>query len=129
MEPKPDQLADQDFFELSSHDVDMMGLVDRLNIHYKIGKFENVSFEKDELYFVDKAFKTETFDEVLVLAEELYQFIKKQEEMMTKVDTLEFSTGDQGGSGMGGGSGEMEIPSGQTDQDGEDSDNDAEAQT
>ena len=122
------QLADQDFFELSSHDIDAMGLADRLNIHYKIGKFENVSFDEDEFYFVDKAFKTETFDEVLELAEELYHFIKKQEEMMTKIDSLEFSAGDMGESGMGGGSGEMEMPSGETDQDGEDHDNDADVQ-
>ena len=54
------QLADQDFFELSQHDLEDMGLADRINIHYKIGNFEDVSFDKDEQSFVDKAFKTET---------------------------------------------------------------------
>ena len=32
------------------HDINDMGLADRINIHYKIGKFENVSFETDEEY-------------------------------------------------------------------------------
>ena len=95
------QLADQDFFELSQHDLEDMGLADRINIHYKIGNFEDVSFDKDEQCFVDKAFKTETFQDVLELAQELYEFIKHQEEMMTKLDDLEFTMGELGGSGMG----------------------------
>ena len=95
------QLADQDFFELSQHDLEDMGLADRINIHYKIGNFEDVSFDKDEQSFVDKAFKTETFQDVLELAQELYEFIKHQEEMMTKLDDLEFTMGELGGSGMG----------------------------
>ena len=120
------QLADQDFFELSSHDIDEMGLPDRLNIHYKIGNFEDVSFSSDEQYFVDRAFKTETFEEVLELANELYKHVKDQEEMLTKLDDLEFSMGESGGSGMGSGSGGMDIPFGESDQEGEKSDNDSE---
>ena len=99
------QLAEQDFFELSEHDIEEMGLADRINIHYKIGSFENVNFNDDEKYFVDKAFKTETFKDVLNLAQELYTYIKEkqeQEEQLTKLDDLEFSMGgDTSGSGMG----------------------------
>ena len=99
------QLADQDFFELSENDIEEMGLADRINIHYKIGSFENVNFNDDEKYFVDKAFKTETFKDVLNLAQELYTYIKEkqeQEEQLTKLDDLEFSMGgDTSGSGMG----------------------------
>ena len=95
------QLADQDFFELSQHDLEDMGLADRINIHYKIGKFENVSFNEDEQDFVDKAFRTETFQDVLELAQELYEFIKNQEEMMTKLDDLEFTFGQESSSGQG----------------------------
>ena len=99
------QLAEQDFFELSEHDIEEMGLADRINIHYKIGSFEDVSFNDEEQYFVDKAFKTETFKDVLKLAQELYTYIKEkreQEEQLTKLDDLEFSMGESSsGSGMG----------------------------
>ena len=116
------QLADQDFFELSQHDLEDMGLADRINIHYKIGKFENVSFNEDEQDFVDKAFRTETFQDVLELAQELYEFIKNQEEMMTKLDDLEFTMGELGGSGMGFPLGSSDLDS----DDEEDSDEDGE---
>ena len=99
------QLAEQDFFELSEHDLEEMGLADRINIHYKIGAFENVTFDEEEKYFVDKAFKTETFKDVLELSQELYNYIKKkqeEEEQLTKLDDLEFSMGEKtSGSGMG----------------------------
>ena len=80
------QLAEQDFFELDQHDLNDMGLADRINIHYKIGKFEKVSFESDEEYFVNQASKTETFQDVLDLARELYEWAEskqaeKEEEM------------------------------------------------
>tara|TARA_Y100000817_G_scaffold241083_1_gene193031 strand:- start:419 stop:2527 length:2109 start_codon:yes stop_codon:yes gene_type:complete len=116
------QLADQDFFELSQHDLEDMGLADRINIHYKIGNFEDVSFDKDEQDFVDRAFRTETFQDVLELAQELYDFVKHQEEMMTKLDDLEFTMGELGGSGMGFPLGSSDLDS----DDEEDSDEDGE---
>ena len=87
------QLAEQDFFELDQHDINDMGLADRINIHYKIGKFEKVSFESDEEYFVNQASKTETFQDVLELADELYKHVQRQEEMLTKLDDLDFAMG------------------------------------
>jgi len=98
------QLAEQDFFQLSEHDIEDMGLADRINIHYKIGAFESVKFDDEEKYFVDKAFKTETFKDVLELAQELYNYIKEKqesEEQLTKLDDLEFSMGGESGAGMG----------------------------
>ena len=71
-----------------------MGLADRINIHYKIGKFEKVSFESDEEYFVNQASKTETFQDVLELADELYKHVQRQEEMLTKLDDLDFAMGE-----------------------------------
>ena len=117
------QLAEQDFFELSSHDINDMGLADRINIHYKIGKFEKVSFETDEEYFVSQASKTETFEDVLELAEELYNYVQRQEEMLTKLDDLDFAMGMPGGSGSGGGQGDMGMPFDKSDAEGEQSDN------
>ena len=117
------QLAEQDFFELDKHDLNDMGLADRINIHYKIGNFEKVSFETDEEYFVNQASKTETFEDVLELAEELYKHVQRQEEILTSLDDLEFDMGQPGGSGSGDGQGDMKMPFDRSDAEGEQSDN------
>ena len=72
------ELSEQDFFELSENEVEEMNLPDRLNINAKIGNFVNVPFSDNEDYFVNKAIKTETFQEVLDLSIELYEFMKEQ---------------------------------------------------
>ena len=72
------ELSEQDFFELSENEVEEMNLPDRLNINAKIGNFVDVPFSDNEDYFVNKAIKTETFQEVLDLSIELYEFMKEQ---------------------------------------------------
>ena len=72
------ELSEQDFFELSENEVEEMNLPDRLNINAKIGNFVNVPFSDNENYFVNKAIKTETFQDVLDLSIELYDFVKEQ---------------------------------------------------
>mgnify|MGYP006237292013 FL=1 len=78
-----------------------MSLADRINIHYKIGNFTKVSFNSEEQWFVDQAFKTNTFKDVLELAQKLYEHIKEEQEQLTKFDDLEFSFGEEGSSGQG----------------------------
>ena len=72
-------------------------MADRINIHYKIGKFEKVSFESDEEYFVNQASKTETFQDVLDLARELYEWAEsKQAEKEEEMDIPVPTNGDGG---------------------------------
>ena len=70
------QLSEQDFFELRDEDIDDMSLADRINLHYKIGNFVDISFGEDEKIFVDRAFKTNSFEDVLQLAREVTDFIE-----------------------------------------------------
>ena len=72
------ELSDQDFFELDQHDVEEMGLPDRINLDAKIGNFVSIPFSDKEVYFKNKAIKTETFQEVIDLALELYDFMREQ---------------------------------------------------
>ena len=95
------QLAEQDFFELEQHDMEDMGLADRINIYYKIGNFTKVSFTSEEQWFVDQAFKTNTFKDVLELSQKLYEFVKEQQEAQTQLDDLEFTFGSESSSGQG----------------------------
>tara|TARA_Y200000002_G_scaffold260642_1_gene216295 strand:- start:68 stop:2323 length:2256 start_codon:yes stop_codon:yes gene_type:complete len=83
------ELSSQDFFELSENEVEEMNLPDRLNINAKIGNFVDVPFSDNEDYFVNKAIKTETFQEVLDLSVELFDFMKEQIK-----DSMEGNGGD-----------------------------------
>jgi len=101
------QLAEQDFFEIEDKDIEELNLADRINLHYKIGSFDEITFEEDEKEFVDRALKTKTFAEVLQLAKDLTEFLKD------KMDNLErtqvpVSGGEEGGN--------LEIPFDSTDE-------------
>ena len=72
------ELSSQDFFELEENDVEEMGLPDRLNLNAKIGNFVDVPFSDGEDYFINKANKTETFQEVLDLSVELFDYMKEK---------------------------------------------------
>ena len=101
------ELSDQDFFELGENEVEDMNLPDRINIHHKIGKFVDVPMSEDEAYFRDSALNTDTFDEVLELANELHEFMKTQHTESIKID-LPFDGAEME---QGGGSKVDPIPS------------------
>ena len=75
----------------------MMNLADKANLYFKIGNFVEVHFEDNEKELCRKIADTETFDDVLKVSKELYEFCKRQEEMKTKVDDLQMQGGQEGG--------------------------------
>ena len=101
------QLAEQDFFEIQDKDIEELNLADRINLHYKIGSFAEITFEEDEKQFVDRALKTKTFEEVLQLAKDLTQFLKD------KMDDLQKTQVPIGGGDKGG---DLDVPFDSTDE-------------
>ena len=69
-------LSEDDFFELSGVDIDTMNLADRINLKYKIGNWIDVPFTDEEMELVELVGKSETFDEAVFAAEEIYRYIK-----------------------------------------------------
>ena len=80
------QLAEQDFFEIDDKDQEEINLADRINLYYKIGNFVDIEFEDDEKIFVEKASKTETFEDVLNLSLELTKFLKEKMDNLEKTE-------------------------------------------
>ena len=91
------ELADEDFFQIADEDVNNMNLADKANLYFKIGNFVDIEFSSQESVLIDKIANTETFDDVLKVSQELYEFCKRQEEMKTKVDDLQMQGGQEGG--------------------------------
>ena len=91
------ELAEQDFFQIADENLNTMNLADKANLHFKIGNFVDIDFSSEESVLIEKIANTETFDDVLNVAEELYNFCKKQQEMKTKTDDLQVQGGQEGG--------------------------------
>mgnify|MGYP006277237191 CR=1 FL=1 len=78
------QLADDDFFGLqqAAFDINLAKAIDKINIKAKLGDHVQVDMDPVERSFYARAFKTETFDEVVALAKELYAYQKSLDKMM-----------------------------------------------
>ena len=91
------QLAEQDFFEIDDKDQEEINLADRINLHFKIGNFVEIDFEDDEKIFVEKATRTETFEDVLNLSLELTKFLKDKMDDLEKTQVPMSSGGSESG--------------------------------
>ena len=80
------ELNDKDFFEVENEDIDKFNLADRVNLHYKIGSFLDVSFSDAEKEIVNLIGDAETFDEMLDASKVLYEYCQKQQEQEEKIN-------------------------------------------
>lgn len=76
------ELNTRDFFGISDRDVSKMNLIDRINLHFKLGIIDTctIPFTEEELVWVDRVANTSTFADVVQLAEELYGYAKQKAE-------------------------------------------------
>lgn len=76
------QLSAEDFFGLESQgiDVDSIRVIDKINLKSKLGPNIEVQFDAIERGFYNASFKTETFEEVVKLAKDIYAYQKALEE-------------------------------------------------
>ena len=67
-------LHERDLFQIAGKDLADLPLIDRLNLHFKIGLFglETITFSPGEQQYVTRMAETKTFEEVMVLSEELF---------------------------------------------------------
>ena len=73
------QLNEQDFFGVAKMpSLETLNLIDRINLYFKAGYSCGVEFNSEEKVFVLRAERTETPEEVIALAKEVYAFSKEQ---------------------------------------------------
>ncbi len=86
-----------DFFEIQDEDLTKFSLIDRINLHAKVGAAAMIPFEDDEKVFVKRAEETETFEEVLILAEDIHRFTESQQE--EQLEEVQVSSPNNNGGG------------------------------
>jgi hypothetical protein len=93
------ELHTQDLFQLKNRNIDTdMPLIDRLNLHFKLGLFglETIPFATDEQQYVTRMAETLTFEEVVKLAEDLYG---KHQDELEEEDENQPQSGSEAGEG------------------------------
>ena len=80
------ELHDKDFFQILDTDLTELSLIDRINLHFKLGAYAMIPLEGAELVFAARADVAETFDEVCKIAEDVYNFSKEQEDDMEETE-------------------------------------------
>ena len=72
-------LHQQDFFSLNGKLIADMSLINRINLHFKIGSFVEIPFTEDELIYVDQISRTTTFNETVNIAIDLFDLAKEKD--------------------------------------------------
>jgi hypothetical protein len=72
------EFASRDFFKIKNRNLNCMLLIDRINLYYKIGPFFNVKFNEQEIVFIRKIDAIDTFDDVIAVCKELYDYCKEE---------------------------------------------------
>jgi len=88
------ELNTRDFFGIANGNFKSMLLIDKINLYFKAGYNCGVTFTPEEKAFVRRAEETETCQEIIALAKEVYDFSRqamedKLEEMKAQSDEHE----------------------------------------
>jgi len=73
------ELNDMDFFSILDEDLSTFSLIDRINLHFKVGASALIPFSIEEKVFVARTDLAETFEEVLNIAEDVFNFSNQTE--------------------------------------------------
>ena len=95
------ELNANDFFGVSSIDYEELQLIDRINLNYKVGASAMIPFSDEEKVFVTRSETTETFDEVCTLSQDIYEYVKAQQEELNREEVESLKGAEQGGAEEG----------------------------
>jgi len=74
------ELMDMDFFGVKKMGDDhVLSLIDKINLTTKVGEFLMLDFTDEERSFLDRAYLVETWDDVVALATEIYEWSEENE--------------------------------------------------
>jgi hypothetical protein len=96
------ELIEKDFFGTKTRDINKMSFIDRLNIYCKGGAMLGIKFSAEEKKYLSRVEAAETFDEVMVLTEEIFRWSKENQQEQEQEtgedfgdeDSNEYSEGD-----------------------------------
>lgn len=76
------ELLERNFFGIRGVDINGLLLIDRINLHYKLGSIAGVDFSSDEQVFIRRIDVAETWNDVVSIAKDLFAYCKQEMEQM-----------------------------------------------
>ena len=95
------ELNDQDFFQVHDEDINKFSLIDRINLHFKLGADCMITFGASEAPFLIRIEEAETFEEVLQIAEEIYT-LGQQDSAVNPIASVSDDDAEEVNAGDGG---------------------------
>lgn len=93
-------MFNKNFFELDGIDVNELNFLDKVNLYFKIGSHIEIQFTPEEREIVDKVADVIEFDEVMKIAELIYDYCKKTSQLPPETKySISLSPGDSQGEG------------------------------
>ena len=89
------ELNDQDFFDIDGKDLSDFNLADRVNLYFKVGAWNDISFSTTEIPIVDLIRNAETFDDTLEASQKVYEYCKEKLEQQKEEIETEEDNGDE----------------------------------
>ena len=89
-----ESLFKKDFFGINNRDVNKMPFIDRLNIYTKSQYTHNIQFSEDEFQMVEKVRECETWEDVLRVVDEIYDYSKEEQSQLQEMSMPSY--GDEG---------------------------------
>jgi len=80
------ELAVQDFFGTQGKDLQEYNFIDRINLYFKIGPFTQIQFSTEEQVYIERCNNLVTFEEVMELADELFE--KQKNESKEQLESM-----------------------------------------
>ena len=94
------KLMEQDFFGVKGANCSKLSMIDRFNLYFKCGLALNITFKPEEQEFIERGSTLESWDDVLDLVEDLWEYAENEEattdlqEMLFDKNGLEEVEGD-----------------------------------
>ena len=73
-----DELNEQDFFAIRGKDISKFSLIDRINLHFKLGVRALIPFTEEELVYVNAIDECDTWQKVLLAAKMLSDYVNQK---------------------------------------------------
>lgn len=71
------ELHKRNFFGIEGQNINALSFIDRANIYFKGGLSMNITFSEDEKVFIERMEKAETFEEVVEITSDIYEFARQ----------------------------------------------------